>query len=154
MTHKLVYGLTKEKRIILEKIVPNIDNAIYEALRNTAISVFNDLNDGKRILPDGREVKFKIEKVDAVKIPLTPAEYIGQKSVLICSAGLYIDLVNACKLDNYLRDKDGAEMISFNQFIHNLVNAFVNSIIASHRKQVLDAEMNQIKSETPIKTKK
>lgn len=154
MTHKLVYALTKEKRELFSKTVKNIDESIYQFLINATLSTFNSLNNGSRVLPDGREIKFKIEKVDAVKIPLTEAEYRGQKSVLVCSEGTYIDLINACKLDNYLRNKDGAEMISFNQFVTNLVNAFVDGVITEQRKKEREAEMKQILSETSIKNKK
>lgn len=115
-------------------------------------STFTSLNDGKRILPDGREIKFKIENVDNVKIPLVTASYYGQKSVILCSEPLFTVLVNGCKLDNYLRKKDGIDMISFNQFIDNLVNIHISSVIQNHQKQLLDTSMKEL--EIPNKTKK
>ena len=154
MSHKLIYALTQEKRELFGKSTKNIDESIYQFLINVTLSTFNSINNGSRVLPDGREIKFKAEKVDSVKIPLTTAEYRGQKSVLVCSEGTYIDLINACKLDNHLRSKEGAPMISFNQFFNNLVNSFVDSSIIETRRKDREAEMKQILSETSIKSKK
>ena len=121
MTHKLYYALTKEIKTEFSKIVPDIHKSIQDMFTAMGASAFTSLVNGQRTLPDGRIIKFKVEKVDSVKIPLKSAEYFGEKSVLLCSEAVYNVLINACKLDNYLRDKDGVEMISFNQFINNLV---------------------------------
>lgn len=154
MSHKIFYALTKEKRELFQQTTKNIDESIYQFLINVTLSTFNSINNGSRLLPDGREMKFKAEKIDAIKIPLTTAEYRGQKSVLVCSEGTYLDLINACKLDNYLRSKEGGEMISFNQFITNLVNNFIDSVIIDTRKKTREADMKQILAESGIKKKK
>lgn len=164
MTHKLVYGITKERKLAYYDALitlgqtANIDDTIYGNLKHVILQTTTDLNEGKRVIPNKSEIKISYELIETVKIPKGKAELKGEKGVFICTESQYAGLLTACKTDNYIRQQIGDKLVSFEQFIDNIVNAFLTITLTQALNKKMDDERNALKaetkkSETPITSK-
>lgn len=154
MYHKLKYAILKEKKLAhyealqVLKIATGIDDLIYQDLKNTIFLATDNLNNGETMLPQGVPIPVTFPKIDSIKIPTGKAQYKGEKGVFLCVQSQYDGLVTACKLENYRRKFVGFPPMSFDQFIDSLINFNINQRIKQAQNQKMDAERNQLKSET------
>lgn len=164
MTHKLLYGITKERKLAYYDALiilgqnANIDDIIYGNLKQVILQTTADLNEGKRVLPNKSEIMISYELIETVKIPKEKAVLKGEKGIFICTNSQYTGLLTACKTDNYIRQQLGDKLVSFEQFIDNIVNAFLTMALTQALNKKMDDERNALKaetkkSETPITNK-
>jgi len=164
LTHKLFYGITKERKLAYYDALialgnnGNIDDIIYNNFKRVILQTNTDLHEGFRTLPNGLRIPISYELIDSIKIPKAKAKLKGEKGVFLCTESQYTSLVTACKTDNFIRTIVKDEPVSFDQFIDNIVNAYLTLALNEALNKKMDDERNALKaetkkSETPITNK-
>lgn len=153
MTKLLPFHLTKEKKTVLQdfliekKYTGNWEDWIFDRLKDIIAKTQSDLQNG--FSNNGKaQIKINAEIISKVKIPSIKSETPGELCKFSCGEKTYYYLETACRIENHLRKTDKADLVSFEQFMDTVVNTQVNALYVGSVLDEIDAERNQIKSET------